>query len=270
MKRFVRQIGSTAGGFTLVELMVVISIIVVLVAMLVPSMEKSLALARRAVCASRGHAIMLSIQHYGSDNRQDVPAHTGHVGNWLWDVNADSVRSLLRYTAAGESQRELFHCPSNIAASYEEEWLNGSRESATDPDGAGPGTGVLVLTFHWTMLRPTGPGYVGALSGNQLDATDNSRYYNGHVPRAKLTEAGQVTRTPLIVDSVMFDKNQLRWSDLDYEGRKFGSSHMEGDRKDGLPIPAGGNLSFIDGHVDWKDLSDMTMNFDFDVPNYYW
>jgi prepilin-type N-terminal cleavage/methylation domain-containing protein len=55
-------------GFTLVELLVVISIIAVLLAVLMPAMGKARRLAQRAVCMSRLQQLTLSGMAYSQSN----------------------------------------------------------------------------------------------------------------------------------------------------------------------------------------------------------
>ena len=61
------------GGFTLVELLVVIAIIGVLVATMVPAVQASREVARRAVCTSHIAQLMLAVQSY-EDTFESLPA----------------------------------------------------------------------------------------------------------------------------------------------------------------------------------------------------
>jgi prepilin-type N-terminal cleavage/methylation domain-containing protein/prepilin-type processing-associated H-X9-DG protein len=77
-------------GFTLVELLVVISIIALLLAMLLPSLNKARELGRRTVCANNLKTIALGDQIYANDSdNYHVPIYYGLDLNisWLWFEN---------------------------------------------------------------------------------------------------------------------------------------------------------------------------------------
>jgi prepilin-type N-terminal cleavage/methylation domain-containing protein len=60
-------------GFTLVELMVVISIICVLVALLSPLLRQVRCIAQTALCLANHHAVLTGINSYAADNRTRYP-----------------------------------------------------------------------------------------------------------------------------------------------------------------------------------------------------
>lgn len=73
MSRF-NHIQSRRAGFTLVELLVVISIIGLLVALLMPTLSSARELSRLTQCAANQRSIMQTLTIYGSDNRQWMPS----------------------------------------------------------------------------------------------------------------------------------------------------------------------------------------------------
>ena len=65
-----------ASGFTLVELLVVIGIIAVLIAILLPSLQKAREAANRAACVSNLRQIGQMMHIYAYDNTDQVPLGT--------------------------------------------------------------------------------------------------------------------------------------------------------------------------------------------------
>ena len=74
-------------AFTLVELLVTVGIIVVLVAILVPSLESAIAAARRASCASGQRQLVTGVLAYANDNQLFLPPVSSD-GNDLSSVYA--------------------------------------------------------------------------------------------------------------------------------------------------------------------------------------
>ena len=73
-------------GFTLVELLVVISIIALLLAILMPSLSKAREQARRVVCLSNLKQLGLAMEMYLEDNRELYPPYDENYGGtdaWL-------------------------------------------------------------------------------------------------------------------------------------------------------------------------------------------
>src|SRR5688572_31835379 len=71
---------ATRNAFTLVELLVVVTIIVILLALLTPAIDKAMEHATRAVCAATLHSWPMAMGQYAMD----------HKGKSLW-LTADLV-----------------------------------------------------------------------------------------------------------------------------------------------------------------------------------
>jgi len=63
-------------GFTVIELLVVISIILVLAGLLIPALQKSIDSSRQMQCASNLRQLTQSILQYASDNGNRIPSST--------------------------------------------------------------------------------------------------------------------------------------------------------------------------------------------------
>ncbi|MFH0982703.1 MAG: prepilin-type N-terminal cleavage/methylation domain-containing protein [Planctomycetota bacterium] len=71
--------GGGVRAFTLVELLVVVSIIALLIAILLPSLQKARAQAKDAVCRSNLHQLAISVHYYVSENGDQIPWIRGTV-----------------------------------------------------------------------------------------------------------------------------------------------------------------------------------------------
>lgn len=72
------------AGFTLVEVLVVVTVMVVLLTMLVPAMDKAIYQAELAVCATHLHGIGVGVSAYAMDQRRWYPYRQGVRETNVW------------------------------------------------------------------------------------------------------------------------------------------------------------------------------------------
>ncbi len=112
---------SRAGGFTLVELLVVIGIIAVLISILLPALNKARRSAYTVACASNLRQIAIWGLMYANENRGVLPTR-GSGGATYWDGLSltdwpdKSIEANL-YRGPGTTSGSALHCPQAVAAS---------------------------------------------------------------------------------------------------------------------------------------------------------
>ena len=101
------QGGPGRRGFTMVELLVVIGIIVVLIAMLMPALGKARQAAQATMCTSGVRQIALGWVYYASENRGFLPASWDGPSNTSWADRMDPYISKI-------SAKSIYVCPSAV------------------------------------------------------------------------------------------------------------------------------------------------------------
>jgi len=226
--------GHVKHGFTLIELLVVVAILSLLLAILSPVLRRAKELTRRIICAAQLHELGGAMTAYGAGNGGRLPSHAGDAGNWLWDLNNDTVRAMMNYGAS----RDVFYCPANPMLTHDDFWLDGRF------------SGYIVAGYCW-LIRHPGPG--GALAGGPTMLNDQ-KWQDGTSPPDP--------DAPLVFDPVVMAWWLGRWTDFGH--RDAGAtSHMDPAQ------PAGGNILHMDGQVGWKLFEDMTYNARFG-PDTFW
>ena len=103
-----------AGGFTLVEILVVIAVIGILAALLLPALSKTSKKSLQTYCVSNQRQIAIALGLYTSDNADVLPRLAdwntlgGQDGAYDFFVAATN-RALFAYQGNGR----IFHCPAD-------------------------------------------------------------------------------------------------------------------------------------------------------------
>lgn len=116
-----------AGGFTLVELLVVIGIIAVLISLLMPAVQRARAQAQAVACSSNLRQLVLFCQIYSNDNKGFVPIGRASNLRWVnyWFVdNSDVPKPSLYmfgslYGAGLIPDGRVAYCPSQMAPRFQ-------------------------------------------------------------------------------------------------------------------------------------------------------
>ena len=206
-------------GFTLVELLVVMGIIAVLIAILLPAINGARQQATVLVCMSNLRTNGHALTIYADENKGQFPAHFGG-GHWLWDLPYDTRDAIVRDGTA----RKLMYCPVYDIHDVDGLWNFAPTFAATG--------------YFWLTRR---------VDGNYPAMIPPKRYRSSN-------RHGRGATDELACDSVLSQDGNFV---VVYGGYALShaTSHLDRNEK----LPRGGNVLFMDGHVDWRPFSEMAV-----------
>jgi prepilin-type N-terminal cleavage/methylation domain-containing protein/prepilin-type processing-associated H-X9-DG protein len=225
---------SKSLAFTLIELLVVIAIIAILAAILLPVLSRATEKARITQCKSNEHQLSLATIMYGNDNQDKLPDCQG-LGVWVWDMSAYVISNLL--TSA--SRQDMFYCPNEYYL-YNSSTPNAWQAFTTSSTPPYP---YIVTGYFW--LYPNSQAWT------------NFSYFS-HVTKLNTPKPGtSIAGTEIITDATLFLNGIMARTYVNVAGAGGHITHTAHLTGNGS-VPAGGNIMFLDGHVDWRRFQQMT------------
>lgn len=164
-----------SSGFSLVELLVVISVIVLLISIILPALGASRGAARNAICLSNLHQIGIAAVSYRNGHRNWMPTtltNGTEAQMSLWDLRgqtqgaAESRTSADLLVEAGLTDKTNFQCPSHKnqegyvdtpTTALSDNTLSYGTNGALDQDiDSLRGTGQSAQTYAGSIVEPDG------------------------------------------------------------------------------------------------------------------
>ncbi len=217
-----------AGGFTLLELLIIIAIIALLLGILVPSLTGAYRQVQRAKCLANVKQWYNAVCGYGGDNDRYFPENTAsparHI-SWCGDTVIQFWKDyLIEWDKQNiqEARYDILHCPTQYWHRH---------------DGALRNLRGLCGYFYMPHRDNT--------SWNTMDYTPAGKDW---VTKRRF---GENPRTPIMADM----KQYAGWIPSWYlsDGTPI-SSHRQSSGE-----PYGGNFLFEDGSTEWYDTSEITL-----------
>jgi len=254
------------SGFTLIELLVVVAIIALLIAILLPSLNKARENAKKTVCATNLKAEGMGFALYASQFSDYLPFYKGGPDQYnLFDCDPRIADIMLTTTANGlnssstggsnamneDSMRRLFYCPSNTTQNTNALW---TWNVATG------GGGGRVLGYFWLVDRggpaTSGPPrtYIaGQLAGAKVNG--QTRAYPPLEAHTKFSSTLYPSVSELATDMVVSQNANAGFTqitNINSNGNTFETSHKTGSSWTGGAVPTGQNVLCFDAHVEWR------------------
>ena len=230
-------------GFTLVELLVVIGIIAVLVAILLPALQRAREQAQITQCAANLRSLGQAVNMYANENRQRLPQHPS-AGAWLWDMSYETRDRLVSIMGGptlppGSQQRgahrEVFYCPSYPEQNVDALWNYGSN--------------FAVIGYFWLGKRPAPTTVPPQLAfRNYVDRFRKPDPWPGMPPVLAAKMPKTTAEYELATDPVAKHAGQDKvWSVQGGHPEPHVTPHLA---KSGNP--RGANILYLDGRVDFR------------------
>jgi prepilin-type N-terminal cleavage/methylation domain-containing protein/prepilin-type processing-associated H-X9-DG protein len=241
-------------GFTLIELLVVVAIIALLIAILLPSLSKARAAARKTACAANLHGWGTAFNVYAADygsfmgtalsnaNGANSPALPHNV---FWDptLNGEFYLTGLNQLVSNSFDNvnmkigKIGICPSIDVSGFADyahtDWVNGAPYKR------------FIISYSYYAAVDRWSSYTGA---SEVANQPND-----------LAQAKQARCKPdqiIMADNVWYHNGFGSWF-FNHGKNNTAVSGYTIAVGSGAPVPVGGlNRCYVDGHVEWKNYND--------------
>ncbi len=203
---------STRSGFTLIELLVVIAIVAILIALLVPAVQKVRAAAARIQCENNLKQIGLGIHNYYGVRKAFPAAYTatGYDQGWGWGA---AILPYLEqgplYQSAGV-QNQVFGLPLKNGIASPNQWTQTQLEVFRCPSNGGPALNdqrSLFATSHYRAVAGPNPNSDQGFPKN--NDWGGVMYQNSRTTFAQITDGSSNT---LLIGECTLDDSKGRWA----------------------------------------------------------
>lgn len=261
-------------AFTLVELLVVISIIAMLLAILMPSLNKARLLAQRIVCMNSAKQIFVSQMNYATANNGKFAPNWSASGPWTvrdarikggMNKYGETAGSAYDYYKDYIKASELFLCPAikQFAVETPRDWgmcrettwydagytagLDKGGWDATRPGKPNEKPNYIVIPYNWyTNYTPC------TINGTTASPIDSIYLYNGAIKWPRNTSECSSTRV-MMSHIFMCDKGYSKFRDMGHGGSTAVWMNIGSTRIDGPIITTSGRIKSIDNPVVYAD-----------------
>jgi prepilin-type N-terminal cleavage/methylation domain-containing protein/prepilin-type processing-associated H-X9-DG protein len=243
------------SGFTLIELLVVIAIIALLLSILLPALRAVREQSRRAVCAQNEKNTGLGLFLYANEYDGKLPMN--EVDRWLFDVSYWTTDIILQ---TGAFDRHIFYCPSwkdrdNIIFwRYGENLSAGTSESYATPEPKSESTRRnyhRIMGYFW---------FIDIVSGRANPPMSPDNTASKEWVRSVVSTKSAPATVELIADVTASNGADRDTSDFTRASGGCYTRWQIYDRTNHIKSgsePTGGNILFVDGHVQWRHFKDM-------------
>jgi len=239
-------------AFTLIELLVVIAVIALLMSILMPALNAAREQSRRVGCGQNERSTGMALLMYANDYSGKLPLNS--VDAWVHDVSYWTTDIIL---ASAGSDRHIFYCPSwkqrddIVFWRFSENLPSGTSESYDkgEPEGDTRKSYYRIVGYYWLLDTVSGR------KNAPMSSNGTEQWVRTLFPRGGQAPAS----VEMITDATASDGPTREGSDFTKATGGCWSRWQVYDRTNHLTQgePKGGNILFVDGHVEWRAFTEM-------------